>query len=155
MLGSKAHNLNCTCQIAQQKNYSLQIVFVPDKHKQMVGEFRPILWVSADAGDLFERSEFPWKQWAVQNRTKFLCVSLLTNKEILALFYRAKPATEMKRSVIEGTAHVRNRRRSKMGEIDVSAVVGWHGHHLQIAILNCAIWQVLEKLQAFDTRTFY
>ena len=83
----------------------MQIVFVSDKHKQMVEEFRPILWVSTDAGDLFERSEFPRKQRTVQNRTKFLCVSLRTNKKILTLFYRANPTTEMKRNVIEGTAH--------------------------------------------------
>ena len=126
------------------------MVSVPDKHKQTIGDFRPILWVSANVGALFERSEFPRKQWAVQNRTKFLCVSLLTNKEILALFYRAKPATEMKRSVIEGTAHVKNRRRSKMGEIDVSVVFSWYEHYLQVETLNCAIWQVLKKLQAFD-----
>ena len=90
----------------------------------------------------------------VNTRTKFLCVILLTNKEILALFYRVKPATEMKRSVIEGTTHVRKRRRSKMGEIDVSVVLGWHGHRLQIVALNCAIWQVLKKIQAFDTLIF-
>ena len=83
------------------------MVSVPDKHKQTIGDFRPILWVSANVGALFERSEFA---------------------ETFA-----------------------NRRRSKMGEIDVSVVLGWHGHRLQIVALNCAIWQVLKKIQAFDT----
>ena len=82
------------------------MVSVPDKHKQMIGKFRPILWVSANVGALFERSEF-----------------------------------------VETFA---NRRRIKMGKIDVSVVLGWHGHRLQIVALNCAIWQVLKKIQAFD-----
>ena len=85
-------------------------MFVTDKYKQMVGEFRPILWVSANGGALFERSEFA---------------------ETFA-----------------------NRRRSKMGEIDVSAVFSWHEHYLQIETLNCAIWQELKKIQAFDTLIF-
>ena len=83
------------------------MVSVPDKHKQTIGDFCPILWVSANVGALFERSEFA---------------------ETFA-----------------------NRRRSKMGEIDVSAVFSWHENLLQIETLNCAIWQVLKKIQAFDT----
>ena len=55
----------------------------------------PILRVSADAGDLFERSKLS-----------------------------------------EASA---NRRQSKMGEVDVSAVVVWHRHHSQIVSLHCAI----------------